>query len=144
MKETRGPTLQISGVRTFHAEKTANTNNTGIDVAYLKAKVLEQSEQRKGKESVVTEVPRTIAMGFVGHLSRLHLNCSKSHWRFYAILLYICFPFYVSGAHLIVGSRRAKVEVGEHLGNYCNNIGKKLPRGSEWRWREMRRCWVCF
>lgn len=59
MKEARGPAMQIFGVSTFHAEKTANTNSAVIDLAYLKAKVLEQSEQRKWKESEVTEVPKT-------------------------------------------------------------------------------------
>lgn len=53
-------------------------------------------------------------------------------------------PFVSLVALLRIDCRKTKVETGEHLGNYRNNLGGKLWRGSEWRWWEMFRCWICL
>lgn len=50
---------RMPGVRIFMQRTQPIQNNMGIDVAYLKATVLEQSEQRKCKECEFSEVPGT-------------------------------------------------------------------------------------
>lgn len=59
MKKARGPAMQMPGVRIFMQSTQPIHNDMGIDVAYLKATVLGQSEQRKCKGGEFSEVPGT-------------------------------------------------------------------------------------
>lgn len=51
--------MQMPGVRIFMQRTQPIHNDMGIDVAYLKATVLGQSEQRKCKGGEFSEVPGT-------------------------------------------------------------------------------------
>lgn len=137
--------MQVSGERIFIAEGKPIQSYVCIDWAYLKADVLEQCEQKKFKKRWGHRSPRDqIAMGFINHCQDFISTRVKATGGFVQSCFISALPFVSLVALLKMDCRKTKVETGEHLGNYRSNLGGKLWRGSEWRWWEMFRCWICL